>query len=255
MNATSAITDALLPNEPCLLPTDLGHERQRLLAIEEYNILDTAAEEEFDELTALASYLCDAPVSLIALTTMHRNWFKSKVGTEVPELPRSISFCQYTILGEDVFEVPDTLQDDRFRQNPLVTDEPNIRFYAGAPLVNAQGYKVGTICVLDVEPKHLTQAQKQALQTLSRQTVARFELRLKKQQLEKENQQLQAANAKLDQMEYLVTHDLQEAVRELQAITARLEENILEKDFQGISANLTLLEERTAHVAASIQPC
>jgi PAS domain S-box-containing protein len=156
------------------LPHD---EAVRLALLYAYNILDTKPEEAFDDLTRLASQICGAPVALISLIDKDRQWHKSSVGTDVHEVPRDIAFCAHAILQNDVMIVPDTLDDERFAENPLVTNQPNIRFYAGAPLQTDAGHNLGTLCVLDTAPRELRPDQIEALQILSRQVMAQLELR------------------------------------------------------------------------------
>ena len=153
------------------------NEADRLRALRSYKILDTKPEERFDELTQLAAIICGAPMSLITLIDADRQWFKSKVGLELAETPRAQAFCTHAIMQPQMFEVPDAAEDPRFAQNPLVTGNPNIRFYAGAPLATSDGHLLGTMCVLDRKPRTLTAEQKTALEILGRQVVANMELR------------------------------------------------------------------------------
>jgi hypothetical protein len=189
-----------------LYPTDLpvpANEAERLEVLKSYEILDTGPEEAFDGLTRLASYICETPISLVSLIDSQRQWFKSKLGLEVPETPREISFCQYAIMQNDIFEVEDAQSSDLFRNNPLVTGEPNIRFYAGAPLINSEGYNLGSLCIIDTVPKHLTDQQRDALQTLAREVVSHLELRRARLALQHEKEKLEAllrlANSTVDQ--------------------------------------------------------
>ncbi|KAA9340994.1 GAF domain-containing DNA-binding protein [Adhaeribacter soli] len=179
------------------------NEAGRVDALHGYEILDTKPEEDFDALTRLASYICETPISLISLIDSQRQWFKSKVGLEVPETPREMSFCTYAILQSDVFEVNDATQNEIFQNNPLVTGEPNIRFYAGAPLINSDGFSLGTLCIIDTVPKHLTERQKDALQTLAREVMSHLELRRAKLSLQEEKDKLEnllrLANSAIDQ--------------------------------------------------------
>jgi diguanylate cyclase (GGDEF)-like protein/PAS domain S-box-containing protein len=155
------------------------NEAQRLAALASYDVLDTPAETEFDDLTLLATILCGTPIALVSLVDQERQWFKSSVGLAVQETSRTISFCGHAInQPEQLMEVHNALEDERFADNPLVTGDPNIRFYAGAPLVTSDGYALGTLCVIDTVPRQLTEQQRAALQALSRQATRLIEKRL-----------------------------------------------------------------------------
>jgi signal transduction histidine kinase len=137
--------------------------------------LDTKSDLAFDDLAAVASYVCGTPIALVSLVDSDRQWFKAKVGLEASEMPRDVSFCAHTILANDTLVVEDALADNRFADNPLVTSEPKIRFYAGAKLTTSDGYALGSLCVIDRVPRKLTSAQKETLQALARQVVAQME--------------------------------------------------------------------------------
>ncbi len=159
-------------------PPKPQNEKQRQSVLESYEILNTHAETDFDDLTLVASQICNTPIAVISLIDNERQWFKSKVGLDVDETSRDISFCGHVILGTDLVEVNDASSDDRFCDNPLVTGAPHIRFYAGAPLVMATGEVLGTICVIDRNPRNLNETQKAALRTLARNVVMQLQMRL-----------------------------------------------------------------------------
>ena len=158
-------------------PVFAGDENARLSDLRRYNILDTDPEKGFDDLTLLASHICQSPVALITLIDAERQWFKSRVGVSITETPREISFCTRAIEQSDLFIIPDASKDERFKSNPFVVSEPKIRFYAGAPFRSASGHALGTLCVLDCVPRQLTLEQQEALRALSRQVQAQLELR------------------------------------------------------------------------------
>ena len=153
------------------------NEIQRLNVLWEYDVLDTVPERVFDDLTELAAKICEAPIALISLIDEKRQWFKSKVGISVKETSRDISFCAHAIKSENLFIVPDATKDKRFANNPLVTSEPKIRFYAGAPLITPDGHALGTLCIIDKVPRELRPEQKQALTILARHVMTQLELR------------------------------------------------------------------------------
>ncbi|MGI4848703.1 MAG: diguanylate cyclase domain-containing protein [Janthinobacterium lividum] len=159
-------------------PPKLPDEDARLQALQRYEILDTLEEQEFDEITELASELCDMPISLITLLDRERQWFKSHHGTDVTQTERSISFCGHAIVGDEIMEVPDTTKDSRFADSPVVIGGPQVRYYAGAPLITSDGFRLGTLCVIDLVPRRLTALQSRALQKLSRVVMRQMENRL-----------------------------------------------------------------------------
>jgi diguanylate cyclase (GGDEF)-like protein len=152
-------------------------EEARLAALHGYDILDTPPEPRFDRIVRMASRLLDMPISLVSLIDEARQWFKAKVGLEVGETPRSIAFCHHAIQQDQVMVVEDAIHDPRFQENPLVIQDPSIRFYAGAPLTSNDGHKLGTLCVIDRVPRHLDPDERLLLQDLAALVVDEMELR------------------------------------------------------------------------------
>ena len=152
-------------------------EQRRLAALHAYGILDTAKESAFEDITRIASLVCGTPIAVVNLIDGERQWFKSEVGLGVRETPLATSICAHAILEHDMLVVPDTTLDRRFAENPLVTGDPGLRFYAGALLKTPDGLAIGTVCVLDTEPRGLTQQQIDILRGLARQVITQLELR------------------------------------------------------------------------------
>lgn len=190
-------------------------EQDRLAVLKRYEILDTLPEQAYDDLLTIAAGICGTSMGAVSLIDSDRQWFKARRGLPVQETSRDIAFCAHAILYDnDIMVVPDTLADIRFHDNPLVMGMPNIRFYAGAPLVGSNGEAIGTLCVIDEKPHELTAFQRRALESLSRQVVALLELRLAhkelrkhvsergwyEQQLELHHRELIAENMQLSEM-------------------------------------------------------
>ena len=160
------------------------NEAKRLAALRRLELLDTRPEPEFDELVSLAAAICGTPISLVTLLDERRQWFKAAVGLEVKETPREVAFCAHSILQSDLFVVEDAQNDERFADNPLVTGDPNIRFYAGMPVSSPDGFPMGTLCVIDRKPRKLTKMQSNMLVVLAKQVSARMEMRMQRKQLQ-----------------------------------------------------------------------
>ena len=155
----------------------LHNETERLAAVHQLRILDTAPEPRFNELVELAAFIAHTPIAAMTLIDEDRQWFKASIGLEIPGSTRDISFCGHTIADDRMMVVPDTLRDDRFTDNPLVSSAPNIRFYAGVPLAGPSGHHVGTLCVLDTRPRTFLSDERRALEILGRQVEAQLQLR------------------------------------------------------------------------------
>jgi diguanylate cyclase (GGDEF)-like protein/PAS domain S-box-containing protein len=154
-----------------------GNEQERLRALYAAEILDTPAEEDFDGVARLAAAICEVPIARVSLVDADRQWFKACVGDDTSQTPRDISFCGHAIMESDLFIVEDAREDERFADNPQVLGDERVRFYAGAPLITSDGQALGSLCVIDHEPRQLTEAQEDALRTLGRQVVGQLELR------------------------------------------------------------------------------
>jgi len=164
------------PTGPGNAPQAIDPEAARLAALRAYGVLDTAPDEALDELTRLAAGLFQTPVALVSLVDEHRQWFKSRVGLDMTQTPREHAFCVHAMRGSDVMVVEDAHADPRFNANPLVTGAPGIRFYAGAPLVTPAGQAMGTLCVIDTQPRQFSTREREALRVLSHQVMAQLEL-------------------------------------------------------------------------------
>lgn len=190
-------------------PAIPANEEARLKELTLLEILDTIPEEEYDQITELASQICEVPVSLVTLIDKDRQWFKSAHGVDAKETPRDYAFCAHAInKPDDIFEVHDLRLDKRFHDNPLVANDPNVVFYTGVPLVLSDGNALGTLCVIDTKPKKLNDFQKKALEILSRQVVKSLELRKKNLEIKRQNEQLKEKNIILRDLAHVISHDL-----------------------------------------------
>lgn len=158
-------------------PASTIDEEARISALQRYSILDTLPEQIYDDVTALASLICGTPMALVSLVDTDRQWFKAAVGIEAKETPRSVSFCAHTLGTRTTLIVRDAQEDPRFKDNPMVTGDPNVRFYAGAPIIEPNGHVLGTVCVIDSKPHAITPIQIAALEALARHTMALIEMR------------------------------------------------------------------------------
>lgn len=188
-------------------------EEDRLRELHSYAILDTPADPNFDALTELASLICGTPISLISLVDADRQWVKSSRGLEFRETTRDVSFCAYCVAANDVFVVADAHQDRRFVQNPLVLGHPNIRFYAGTPIRTPSGACLGTLCVIDHQPKALSDVQRQALQNICRTVENHLEAHRRGLELSKLHEQLKRTNDNLTTFMRAASHDLRGPLR------------------------------------------
>jgi len=191
------------------MKTNPKTESQRLEALRSLDILDTLPEQEYDQITRLVASICDTPIALISLLDEDRQWFKSKVGVDHCETEKKYSFCNFAIHSEeDIMEVFDARKDTRFKENPLVKGDVNVVFYAGVPLRDKDGYALGTLCVIDHQPRTLSDKQKEGLKYLANQVIKLFELHSINKGLKQTQKQLQEKNAQLRNFAGVVSHDM-----------------------------------------------
>ena len=196
------------------------NESDRIEALNKFSILDTHAEEMFDDITKIASTICDTPIALISLVDGKRQFFKSHHGLDITQTAKEDSFCAHAIkTSKSDYEVTDARIDPLFSNNPLVTGEPNIVFYYGIPLVTEDGFPLGTLCVIDNKPKQLSLTQTEALRSLSNQVMHLLDLRLKNKLLISYQEQLEAHSKNMEQFAYIAAHDLKEPLRNITSFT------------------------------------
>ncbi|KGL61076.1 ATP-binding protein [Polaribacter sp. Hel1_33_49] len=205
------------------------NEAKRLENLKSYHILDTLPEEEYDAITKIASVICNTPIALISIIDESRQWFKSKHGLNATETPREFSFCAHSILQPDeLFIINDARKDKRFFDSSLITSDLNVVFYAGAPLNSSEGYSLGTLCVIDNEPKKLNNTQKESLSLLAKQVVTLLELRKKNRELAESNKQNLKLNEQLNDFAYRLTHDLKSPINGVNFLLDVLKEDHFE---------------------------
>ena len=183
-------------------------EEKRIQQLKMYDILDTLPETNFNELVELASEICQTPISLVSLIDENRQWFKAKVGLGAESTDRSLAFCAHAILQKEVFVIENSLEDERFKDNPLATGAPHVIFYAGAPLINKDGLPMGTLCAIDSKPRKISPLQIQTLKILANQVVAQMELRLHIKNQEEQLVKLEKLNQDKDRFFSIISHDL-----------------------------------------------
>ncbi|MCK5942887.1 MAG: GAF domain-containing protein [Planctomycetes bacterium] len=218
----------------------------RVAALQAYGVLDTPPEPAFDDIVQLASQICSTPVALVSLVDGHRQWFKAKVGLDATETPRSVSFCGHAIHDPDnVFVIPDASLDERFADNPLVTGPPSVQFYAGAPLVDPGGAVLGTLCVIDHQPRLLGDPSRTALEVLARRVVSELRLRQYCARLEAQKVALERANRDLEEFAGIAAHDLQAPSRRVAMLVQLVRDDLGDGVPAEVGQQLDLIE-RTA---------
>ncbi|WKB79959.1 GAF domain-containing sensor histidine kinase [Cellulophaga omnivescoria] len=204
-----------------IAPKEHIKERERLDKLQSYSILDSLPESDYDNITAIAAEICNMPMAMITLIDKDRQWFKSSYGIDVDEMDRDISFCGHAIHENgQVFMVPNTSEDERFYDNPLVTGETNVLFYAGVPFTTEDGLPLGTLCVVDQKPNTLTEHQQKSLQALSKQVMNLLSLRKSKKRLEEELQKQEEKNLDLERFAFIAAHDLKSPLNNVSSLTS-----------------------------------
>ena len=194
-------------------------ERERQKDLDSYSIIDSLSETDYDNITAIAAEICDTPISLISLIDKNRQWFKSHHGLNATETPRNIAFCAHAINNpNDILMVQDARLDERFHDNPLVSGDPNVIFYAGVPIISEEGFPLGTLCVIDNEPRILSQGQIRSLTALSNQVVNLLNLRKNKIALEKALTNLDEKNKELEKFAYIAAHDIKSPLKNISSL-------------------------------------
>ncbi len=207
------------------IPEKPQNEKKRLEELRSYELLDTLPEEAYDIITRLASHICNTPISLVTLLDADRNFLKSRVGVDIPESPRDISFCGHAILTEEpVFIVEDARLDERFQNNPLIKEFKAV-FYAGVPLRTGSGYALGTLCVYDKEPRKLSNSQIEALRGLGKQVVLLFEAHKRNLELKSTLKEIENRNDRLEDFSRLVAHDLKSPLASIEGLITLLRED------------------------------
>lgn len=224
-------------------PTIPNNEIERLNDLRSYEILDTLPENEYDEITFLASQICGTPISLISLIDENRQWFKSRHGVALEETPRDQSFCGYALKDQDkIMIVRDSRNDERFHDNPLVLGDPNIVFYAGIPLVTPKGNSLGTLCVIDNVPRELDQAQITALKALGNQLEKLLEYRISLYKLNNSEKRLKEINATKNKLFSIIAHDLRGPIGGIKSLLELLISNFNLSDIKKIQEMLEVIQ-------------
>jgi signal transduction histidine kinase len=208
------------------------NEEQRLSRLREYNILDSPTEQDYDDITLLVSQICGTSISTISFVDRDRQWFKAAIGVRERETSRDVAFCAHTILGDDIFTVRDASSDPRFEDNPLVTIDPQLKFYAGMPLLTPDGYRLGALCAIDRVPRTLSPEQEDSLRILARHVMNLLELRRSRRLLEEQNRELADISDLKSRLMSIIAHDLRSPIASITSVVSLFSEHDLEEGEQ-----------------------
>ena len=230
-----------------------ANEQERLEALKELSILDTLPEKQYDDITKLASEICETPVSQITLVDSKRQWYKSNYGVDIKEVSREIGFCSHTITQPDkILVVPDMRKDERFSDNPFVAGDPHAKFYAGVALTTPEGYAVGSICVIDMVPKMLSENQLNSLKTLSSIIIDLFTLHRTRQQLDLHTQELKTRNEELEKFASIAAHDIKSPLNTITSASELIHLKYVDNLEEGVSELLKLINRSSKNLSEMI---
>lgn len=230
------------------------NESERIKALKRYEILDTILEKEYDDITRIASEICETPIALVSLIDPNRQWFKSHHGLDATETPRNVAFCAHAInTPNELLIIPDASKDERFKDNPLSTGNPNVIFYAGAPLNTKDGFSLGTLCVIDHKPRTLTEGQKESLKALSSLVISQFEMRLRNRQLSQANDKNLRLNKQLSELVYSLSHEVKTEISGIKFLSEMIQEDYADKLDNQVSTWLNLISSRSTNLYSIIE--
>lgn len=219
------------------------NEAERLDALKRYNILDTLPDQVFDDATALVSYICGTPIAYISFIDESRQWFKSKIGFDISEVPREITLSRYTIMDSKLVEIPDTLLHERFKDDPNVTDGYKIRFYVGMPITTPDGYVIGVLCAVDHEPRQLNENQRNALNIVARHVINTLELGTKNIELAQQKKIADRAVKAKESFLANMSHEIRTPLNAVIGFTELLSETSLDEQQQGFVKDVQIAGE------------
>lgn len=231
----------------------VSNEKERIDEVHKYLALDISKSKGLQDIVDLAAELCEKPVALITFLDEQVNWLEVRFGIDIDFAPRNTSFCQFAIQQDDVLVIPDALGDKRFDDNPLVHEDPNIRFYAGAPLTLNNGLKLGSLCLFDFQANDLNPLQRKAVTILSRQAVSLLELEMSKHQLKKQVEETEAKNEALTRIAYMQSHDIRQPLTSIIGLVNLVKGNLQAVDEQWLKMITTSTDNLDSKIRAIVK--